>query len=453
MCSKWFFRFILFLIPALYSLNAFAQDDFLAMDKVLEIGILTEEEQISILQNSLRGDSTDISGWLMLGMLYENAGQIDKAVEAYHRAHSMDGQCERCLQLYANALSLQGRVSLAMELFQHAVELYPNNASIRSQYARLLKRESLFSLAFVQYSHLIERDSSNFYLWEQLGDCALRMEMSEIGISAYVSSLDLNTANVPLALKLINTLVKSDFSPTEIMPYADAALACDSTYVPLLKAKGLLFYLAHDYKSAIPWFADAMAKGDTSLFTLKYMGISNYHVGNFYRADELLTKAYALDTLDKNLNFFYARALIELGDGRKAVKLMESTIDFITPLPVELAAYHGIIGEAYQKVQMYQKAVAAFRKAIELDPAYLSYLYEQGLCHYYSKEYELAKEIFTRFIGMAEEDPTKKYKSSVSSAKYWIKRIDGELFFEGSPTVRNDTIFLPGGEFIIKSNF
>lgn len=61
------------------------------MDKVLEIGILTEEEQISILQNSLQGDSTDISGWLMLGMLYENAGQIDKAVEAYHRAYSMDG--------------------------------------------------------------------------------------------------------------------------------------------------------------------------------------------------------------------------------------------------------------------------------------------------------------------------------------------------------------------------
>lgn len=342
---------------------------------------------------------------------------------------------------------------MAMELFQDALELYPNNVSIRSQYARLLKRESLFSLAFVQYSHLIERDSSNFYLWEQLGDCALRMEMSEIGISAYALSLNLNAANVPLALKLINTLIKSAFSPTEIMPYADAALACDSTYVPLLKAIGLLFYLAHDYKSAIPWFADAMAKGDTSLFTLKYMGISNYHVGNFYRADQLLTKAYALDTLDKNLNYFYARALIEMGDGRKAVKLMESTIDFITPLPVELAAYHGIIGDAYQKVQMYREAVAAYRKAIELDPAYLSYLYEQGLCHYYSKEYELAKETFTRFIGMAEEDPIKKFKSSVASAKYWIKRIDGELFFEGSPTVKNDTIFLQGQGFIIKLNY
>lgn len=413
---------------------------------------LSEQEQIEYLKSELQSDSLNKNFWLILGTLWENGGQVDSAVHAYEKAYGLDAECERSMQLLANGFALQGRITRALKLYEDAISFNPNNSLTRLQYARLLKKERDFSKAHVQFSILLEKDSLNFYLWEQLGDCALRIDKQFEAIDAYKKSWEINRENLPLTLKLINAKVKSAIEPDSIMPYADVALSHDPAYIPIVKAKGLLYFIPGNYMLAEQWFHKAMIFGDTSFSTLRYLGISLFHIGDFLEAADLLEKSYAIDDSDLNLNYIYAKAMNNVGDAQKAVAVIEKTIELITPNPLELASLHGVMGDSYHRVQQYQKAANQYQKAYELNPDYFFYLHQKGTSQFSARQYAEAKSTFTQIVDILESDSLKKKKGSSAyySAKHFIKKIDETLFFNDEIPANVDTIRLKDGNILYR---
>ena len=327
-------------------------------------------------------------------------------------------------------MEIKGSITEAIKISTEALTSDSNNISLRSQYARLLKRDSRFLQAYRQFEYLIRSDSTNYYIWEQLGDCAMRIDSIAIGLQAYNTSFELNPANAPLALKLINGFINNGIPPFIVMPIADLAYQQDTTYLPIIRVKGYIQFLSQNYEDAEKWFEKGYLAGDTTRFLLKFLGITKYHRGSYLTATKILERAFKRDTSDNVLNFVLAKSYIEVGDWRKAVEIIDLTEDLLTPDSVEIAVLYATRGDAYKKSGQHVKAISNFEKALNLHPKYSAYLFEIGHCYYNAKEYESAKKTIEDFLAIAEQSPTLKSTSNkIGYAKHLLKIINGEVFF------------------------
>jgi tetratricopeptide (TPR) repeat protein len=408
-----------------------AQDEEIDIDNIGVFAYdLSDKQLIDLLKKSLETDSTSTKNWQMLGRIWENRMQFDSALVAYNNAIAVDSSCIKCKQDKARVLASLGKNTSALRLYQKILKNDTTNVSVRSQYARMLRKDGQFAKAFHQFDYLLLADSLNSYLWEQLGDCAMRIDSIAIGLKAYNKSFELNPANMPLAIKLINGFIKVEVPPMFIMPFADIAHKQDSTYVPIIRTKGYLYFLSEGYHEAEEWLEKSNALGDSSRFTHKFLGISKYHVGKYLSATEILEKAFAKDTSDNVLNYVMANSYIQIGDWPRAVELLDLTEELITPDPKEVAILYAARGEAYKKSSQYIMAIEQFEKALERHPEYKAYLFDIGQCYYSIKNYEKAKKVFEELQLFAEDESAlRSTKERASMANYFIRQINGEIFF------------------------
>lgn len=419
----------LVLISLSFSITFAQEEEIATSDISLLIYDLSDEQLIDLLKVNLKKDSTKTREWLILGGLWENRLQYDSAITAYRRAAEIDSTCIKCKQHLASALAIKGSITEAIKIYEEALTS-ASNITLRSEYARLLKRDNRFLQAYRQFEYLIRSDSTNYYIWEQLGDCAMRIDSIAIGLQAYNTSFELNPANAPLALKLINGFINSSIPPFIVMPIADLAYQQDTTYLPIIRVKGYIQFLSQNYEDAEKWLEKGYLSGDTTRFMLKFLGITKYHRGSYLTATKILERAFESDTSDNVLNFVLAKSYIEVGDWRKAVKIIDLTEDLLTPDSIEIAVLYATRGEAYKKSGQYVNAISNFEKALNLHPSYKAYLFEIGHCYYNAKEYELAKKTIEDFLTIAEQKPIQKSTSDkIGYAKHLLKIINGEVFF------------------------
>jgi cytochrome c-type biogenesis protein CcmH len=85
---------------------------------------------VAKLEQHLRDDPNDLAGWLMLGRSYLALQRMDDAVNAYDRAHRLNGSSVEAALGLGEAMSLRagGQISPeASALFEDALKLEPNN--------------------------------------------------------------------------------------------------------------------------------------------------------------------------------------------------------------------------------------------------------------------------------------------------------------------------------------
>lgn len=393
--------------------------------------LVSGDEQIISLQKELQIDSLNTALWLMLGNAWEVQLNFDSAFTAYHYAVLSDSTCLKCLQQLAGATATQGDINHAIKLYKKALTLDSANISTRSQLARLLKRDARYDDALNQFTTLLMADSTNYYVWEQIGDCALKTNSIDLGLYAYSKSFELKPQNLPLAVKLINGLIKVAMPYYEIFPIVETAMKFDSTYIPIVRAKGYLHYLNQNYSKADYWLDKASALGDSSRFTLKFSGLAKFQTGNYYNAAKNLEKAFAYDTTDNALNFVYAKTLIEIGDRQKAVAILNMTEELLTPSPYEMAMLYATRADAFSRGQQYRSAIEQFNTAYNFNPDQYEYLYRIGWCHHSAKEYRQAIDVLTNFLDKAEQEepPKPSTQNRVWHAKRLLKDAKKEAFF------------------------
>jgi tetratricopeptide (TPR) repeat protein len=356
--------------------------------------------------------------------------QYDSASIAYRNAIEVDSSCMHCKQRLAGVMSSKGMVKPAIKLYYQVLLFDSTNTIARSQLARLLKRESLFAEAIGHFTWMVEKDTLNSFLWEQIGDCASKLGNFPLTWQSYSTSFSLNSANMPLASKLIQLCIQSQLPTVIAHPIADRALDQDSTYIPIIRQKGYLYFMDENYRVAEKSFEKAYSYGDTSRFTMKFYGISLSNNGFYLKSSFFLEKAFAFDSTDRPLNYQLAKALIEVGERPRAIEILNLTERLIAPNPHELSFLFATRADAYNRGQNYQKAIEQYHKAIEFSPDQLEYLFEIALCHYQLKEFQKAKVVFNQYIDCILSDQhAESKKNRVGSANYFIKQIDKHLFF------------------------
>jgi tetratricopeptide (TPR) repeat protein len=373
--------------------------------------------------------------WLQLKALaFENLNQFDSAENIYGRILEYNEKNIDAIRGLARTYSALGRVTAARAEWERVLKVDSLDRSSRLSYARLLKRESDYSNAINQFQCLIQADSCNFSHWEQIGDCAVGLGKADVAYEAYDNAFNCNPANAPLAAKYLQFIIKAGAPPWIVLPVAEKVIQADSTYVPLMRMKGYVFYFYFkDYPSAQKWFEKAYEMGDTSKFTTKHLGISLYNNGYFTKASEIMAQAFASDSTDRMLNYVLAKAYIDIGERFKALELLNLNEFLILPDTLELSVIYATRGELHSRALEYQLAINNYEKAFELDPKSVSYLLRIGESYYGLKQFKVALGYFEDFLAKSEALSKKKSKEDKlaenARANFYIERIKKELFF------------------------
>ncbi len=148
------------------------------------------------------------------------------------------------------------------------------------------------------------------------------------------------------------------------------------------------------------------------------------------RADEALTplrRAYELAPEDPDVLMTYGGALIMNAKWSKAVALLERAVE-MHPENARLwlnlaAAYLGRLEFSSRRAQ--DRAIEAYKRAIEIDPIAPSAHYNVGLIHAERQDWEQAEEWFEAAL---RANPADK------DAAYWLKRVRAAREADGKQT-------------------
>jgi tetratricopeptide (TPR) repeat protein len=319
-----------------------ASDDYLAVDSndvsllVLKSKALSSlfrfRESNALLIKVVKIDSTNINVWFELFNNYRSLGNTDLA--AY--------SCKRLL------------------------ELDPGNRYFSIQLANLYYNADDFETAKSVMIPLYLADTIDFFITRQIGNCYLELKMAYSASEFYSRALALNPADAAVAAKLINLYIKGkDLS--RAMTLAESFLGTDSLNIQILRLYGYSHYLNKDYPQAEKYLLKSIMNGDDSRFVRKYLGLTYYKTEKYDMAEQRFKQAYALDTTDSEITFYYgvsAQRSMLLDTGlimlRKTLDLLMPSDQFLATLYMELANSYLSVGNADTAMKILLKAHESF---------------------------------------------------------------------------------------------
>jgi tetratricopeptide (TPR) repeat protein len=236
------------------------------------------------------------------------------------------------------------------------------------------------------------------------------------------------------AYGLANSYIQSS-RPEKAIPICAAILAFDFASIRFAKLKAYAYYKAGETGPAIEQFHKTIALGDSSSFTFKHMGISQYVAADVSGALSSLQKAVKLDSLDAESHFFLGASLGYTKEKEEALYHLDRSLELMQPDPSALARIYSEKGNLFRLQGRYEAAYHSFRQAWEADTMQpMSLYYMASILDNSLHRLEEALVDYQRFIDELDRMPAAENEhpnmSSVRSiVEDRIVSLKEELFF------------------------
>ena len=332
-------------------------------EKLVGEGKYTEAEAL-VRASITRQPSAD--GFDLLGYIYEQQGDLDRAETAYNQA----------LKLNAGRNSSKSRLGILYGKRGKHAECVAILETIRDSVGD--NPEALFYLcrAYLELGNkskaletagIIER-------WEEKDPGAL------LSVSRLLASKDLYEQAVPILKKTVNRMPQS----------SEAHYSLAFALVKMRK-----------YDEASVYLDKAHNLDPTATRVLLLQALVFLDEGKFSKAKDLVREAQALKRDDKFAAYLWSRVLIEEGAYKEAIKQLSDLIasGFQDPNA------HLTLTTAFRKNGEFQKALNQALKTAQLFPANPSANLRAGLELEFLGEYQQAEQFLRNAVNLAPNDP------------------------------------------------
>ena len=248
-----------------------------------------------------------------------------------------------------------------------------------SDIASLLKLAEIASFtqhydkAVSSLEYILMLDSANLNSLMMLGDILSRQNDSS-AIVYYERASEIYPDNQKVAYALGNWYIQAKY-PDKAVPVCEQILEKDSTNIKFHKLLGLAYYKMGDPVPAIKHFQKATVLGDSSAFTLKFLGISHYMTVNFDDAIEALQFAVIKDSLDAETHFFLGASLAGTSQKERAMSHLDQSLELMKPDPSVTSRIYSEQGNILRLEMKYEKAYELYNLAWESDTTNLMALF------------------------------------------------------------------------------
>lgn len=380
---------------------------------------------------------------------------------AYRENYQFEKSIKTCTEILKhNATNketqkLLAKNYLSLNLYDEAYKIYfdlsrkdTSSIQIKIQLAKLSQKLDKNDLAIDLYKELIAYDSLNSYFYKQLGLCYLKLNDTS-ALRILEQAVQLNPGDLSLAIKLANKYndKKYYFNALAVL---DFVTPYNKDKFQLYKAKAYTLFLIKENKRAAKNFNKVLQLGDTTRFTLKYLGYAYFEMGNYEDAYKTLKEVFKYDTTDTRVYFHLSIAARKLYKIDESVLFMKKSFKYLLPNKRTMALYYNQAAENYitygarmkikgdfeSERQSYYSAIQNFEFAFQADSidkrslyliatTYDNYLNERTKALAYYLEY---KKTLKRYPEETDQQYTLRTQHTLSR----IQKIREELHFEGT---------------------
>ncbi|WP_234347296.1 tetratricopeptide repeat protein [Parabacteroides bouchesdurhonensis] len=322
-------------------------------------------------------DSADFAVMSAIGQAYEGLLKYNRAYTYYKYCFDMDTTNIDMLNALARTAVSLGRVTDAKLYYGKVLASDSTNFYANYQLARLYYQLGDYEQAIDKYHQLMDNDGESSALYRNVADCYTRMEKYPAAAICYFQAYNLNRENAGLASALINTMLRlGDPYVSEALAICDTALYYNPENRLLLQNKAMTLYMNKKYADADTLYANLLAAGDSSYFTLKYGGASRYYAGRYMDAIGPLELAYSKDTTSVEVNLLLGSSLGKTYDRKRAYVLLDKAEEGLAPDPLLATKLLLYRGETLQKDKRYKEAVQLYYRYWKDNPDKLDILFK-----------------------------------------------------------------------------
>ncbi|HMH33120.1 MAG TPA: tetratricopeptide repeat protein [Puia sp.] len=378
-------------IAVLVLLNALFCKSNWAQSHIVDKGKLTDffqsqqfEEAINYLQPVMVQDSNNLQLLGFLGYAYYMNDDIPIAAHCYQKMLTIDSNNQSALR-YLTSINIK------------------NNPTIALEYAR----------------RLVNRQPSKAAYKRTLGDLLRRMHEKDSALLFYNSAYELAPNDQRNAGALADALI-DDKSFSRADSILAAGLARDSLNLSLLKLRIRSAYETKDYPSALSPGEKLIAQHDISLGAMTQLVLSYYNLKKYRDCIRVCEYLLTNEVEVESIYYYEAKAWAKLDQFVKSNELLHTCLVKSISKTAELYYYN--LGENYESLKQYKKAVAQYDTAYYLFRNPIMYYNCGRICESNLKNMKLAKKYYTLFLKIADPKSSEEKKAYAYVKSKWGKR-------------------------------
>lgn len=364
--------------------------------------------------------------------------QITKTDSLNPRAYIEAAECCRTLAQYKQAL----------QYYQKAIQLSPDNTYAHIQEISVLLSLEKYKKALEESNLLTSQDSSATALHLQAQSFeGLQKKQPAIAIYELIQKKypnDYLASAKTASLYIEENLYDNAITATE------QYRKIDSTNIVVNQQNALAYCLKKDYKTAISRYKDLISRGDSSFYTTYYLGISNYAIGQFYDAHDMLEIALQKAPQNITLLYYLGRACSKTSWKQEGVEHLQNAISLAIPKDSAMSRLYIGLADCYKMARMPKQQLNAIKERYEkYDKQNPKLLYDMAFVYYYElKDSKNAENCLESYLATRPKDTEKDLpivdedgnvilgeKNYYNAAENWLrdikKKIKTNNFFQG----------------------
>ena len=297
--------------------------------------------------------------WIILGASHAKIGNLDKAIQSYQHALSLNPNYAEGYNNLGVVLKDKGNINKAIEAYQKALSLKPDYPEAYSNMGNVLKDKDKIDEAIKAYKKALSLKPNYPEAYSNMGNALQVTGKLEEAIEAYEKALSLK--------------------PNYVKVYLNMGAA--------FKGQGKLEKAIEAYNKAlsiIPNYAEAYLS----------LAIAHKDQGNVEDAIEACNRSISIKPNYSDAHYTLGMILQELGKFNKSEASFRKVI-LLNPNHAE--AYANLAG-ILKNFKMFEEAETNYKQAIALKPDYFKFHYNLGLALKEFGRFEEAEACFKKAI-------------------------------------------------------
>lgn len=313
---------------------------------------LLKEEEMELTQKVLKDFPNDDDMYMLIGDLYSRHGNSIEANNFWEKSLEINPKRFDAYRNMARIAMETEQNDRAVELFRKALEIRPRIPGIRSDIARVLMDSGKYAEAINVIEEEIKYYPSSFTAHFQAAEAYRQQEQYDKAIEHYEQTLKLEPEHSHAHYGLAKIYTKTDQRDKANEHLAAfRKLRSKASAVYMARRRGPIEDLASLRDSVVRTYLDAEGLYRES--------------GNIDKAETLLTRAYELEPNNSRCLERLALLYYKTNRPKEALEYFEKASQAEPNNPY----FQLNVGQAADRLKMFDKAEQAFRKSIELAPS------------------------------------------------------------------------------------
>ncbi len=360
-------------------------------------------------------------------------GMTAEAIQTLEKARIVFPENLMAKRLLAAQYEVAGDYVKAWEFYTELVSSDPEDVASWLKLADIASFRQHYDQAIHALEQVLTIDSLNLNSLMMMGDI-LNRHNNSAAVIYYERAYSLYPNNQKAAYALGNLYILSK-KAWDAVPICKHILEIDSTSIKFRKLYGYTFYKIGEPHQAVPQFEYAAIFGDSTAFTFKFKGISQYLTVDFTGAIESLQIAAKKDSMDAEVYFFLGASLATTTQKKEAMDHLNKSLELMMPEPGIESRIYSEQGNIMRLEMEYENAYSLYNQAWEVDSSNLMALYFMAsiLDNSMHKSQEALVD-YQRYIDQLDRLPEINERNSQSSSirtivEDRIVALKEELFF------------------------